>query len=143
MPDHVHIRRMQEADVIEVAQIDMEAFGSFWHNTADTLQRAFHQSIYSTVAENAHGLVGYQISTGNPFGAHLARLAVRVEAQGRGVASALVNDLIQNSGALEAGRLTVNTQEDNRTSLGLYGKLGFIRTGENYPVMVYSKDMMI
>ena len=134
----VRIRPMRDFDLEEVAQVDREAFGAFWHNSADALRRARSQSVWSTVAEDGNGIIGYQISTGNPFGAHLARLGVRVEAQGRGVGSALVHDLIQNSGALGAGRLSVNTQDDNFASLMLYRKLGFIRTGESYPVLVYT-----
>lgn len=135
----VRIRPMRESDLGDVAQVDREAFGAFWHNSADSLRRARHQSVWATVAEDGNGVIGYQISTGNPFGAHLARLGVRVEAQGMGVGSALVNDLIQNSGALGAGRLSVNTQDDNIASLMLYQKLGFNRTGETYPVLVYTK----
>lgn len=140
--DGIRIRLMQESDLPDVAKIDREAFGAFWHNSADALRRARNQSIWSTVAEDANGVVGFQISTGNPFGAHLARLGVRVEAQGRGVASALMHDLVQNSGALGAGRLSVNTQEDNTASLMLYRKLGFARTGESFPVLIYSAGGM-
>lgn len=137
IPQDINIRPMQEVDLFTVEQIDLQAFGAFWHNAFDSLQRARGQSFYSSVAEDEHGVIGYQISTGNPFGAHLARLAVRLEAQRRGVASALVYDLIQQAGALRSGRLSVNTQEDNHASLRLYEKLGFVRTGEYYPVFVY------
>lgn len=138
IPQNLNIRPMQEADLFPVEQIDHQAFGAFWHNTLDSLQRARGQSFYSSVAEDESGMVvGYQISTGNPFGAHLARLAVRPEAQRRGAASALVQDLIQQAGALRSGRLSVNTQEDNYASLRLYEKLGFVRTGEYYPVFVH------
>lgn len=132
------IRPMREVDLDEVAEIDLEAFGPFWHNPADSLYRARSQSIWATVAEDEFGLIGYQISTGNPFGVHLARLGVRADAQGRGVGSALVSDLVQNSGVIGSGRLSVNTQEDNIASLKLYKKLGFKRTGEHYPVLVHS-----
>ena len=137
IPQNLNIRPMQAADFFLVEQIDRQAFGAFWHNTFDSLQRAHGQSYYSSVAEDESGVIGYQISTGNPFGAHLARLAVRPEAQRRGVASALVQDLVQQAGALQSGRLSVNTQEDNQASLRLYEKLGFVRTGEYYPVFVY------
>lgn len=138
IPQDINIRPMQEADFLKVEEIDRQAFGAFWHNTLDSLQRARAQSFYSSIAEDESGVIGYQISTGNPFGAHLARLAVRPEAQRRGVASALVQDLIEQAGALQSGRLSVNTQEDNRASLRLYEKLGFVRTGEYYPVFAYS-----
>jgi ribosomal protein S18 acetylase RimI-like enzyme len=38
---------------------------------------------------------------------------------------------MQNSGGWH---LTVNTQADNAASLALYHKLGFRRTGEQFPV---------
>jgi RimJ/RimL family protein N-acetyltransferase len=36
-----------------------------------------------------------------------------------------------------AQRITVNTQKDNPASLQLYEKVGFYRTGEEYPLYVY------
>ncbi len=49
----------------------------------------------------------------------------------------LVSHLIQALGGSQLGRLSVNTQEDNSASLSLYRKLGFVRTGEHFPVLVY------
>jgi ribosomal protein S18 acetylase RimI-like enzyme len=86
-------------------------------------------------------VIGYQLSTKNPLGAHLARLGVKPEAQGRGVGSMLVSHLIQALGANQLGRLSVNTQADNTASLSLYKKLGFVRTGEHFPVFVYPIDV--
>ena len=136
--EDIRIRLMQESDLNEVEQVDRDAFGAFWHNTFDSLQRACGQSFYSSIAEDETGIIVYQISTGNPFGAHLARLGVRPEAQGRGVGSALVHDLIQRAGALQSGRLSVNTQDNNFASLRLYEKLCFTRSGEYYPFFVQS-----
>lgn len=135
--NNIHIRLMRESDLEQVEAVDRQAFGPFWHNTHDSLYRARMQSVHSTVAEDDSGIIGYQISTGNPLGAHLARLGVRPEAQGKGVGSALVHDLVQRIGILRGGRLSVNTQSDNAASLGLYKKLGFEFTGENYPVFVF------
>lgn len=131
------IRTMQAADLPAVAQLDFDAFGSFWHNTMDTLQRAYSQAAHATVVEIDSDVIGYQISTGNPVGVHLARLGVRPDAQGRGVGSALIGDLVQRMGAGQAVRISVNTQADNEASLALYRKLGFVRTGEYFPVFVY------
>ena len=134
VPQDFCIRPMRDADMPAIADMDFEAFGWFWCNTADILQRARSLSISATVAENDLGVIGYQISTGNPFGAHLARLAVRPEMQGRGVGSALVNDLIQR---IHTRHLSVNTQHDNDASLALYKKIGFTNTGEYFPVLIY------
>jgi len=136
-PADVWIRQMGSEDIQAVSQLDREAFGAFWHNSPDSLQRAYSQAIHASVAEDDQGLVGYQISTGNVFGAHLARLGVRINAQGRGIGAALVSDLIQRLGAHHLTRLSVNTQADNAASLALYKKLGFTRTGEEFPVLIH------
>jgi len=136
-PHGIRIRPMQDEDMPAVAKVDLAAFGQFWHNTELTLQRARLQCASATVAEDDSGVIGYQLSTKNPLGAHLARLGVKPEAQGRGVGCALVSHLIQGFNKGQLSRLSVNTQADNIASLALYKKLGFIRTGEHFPVLVF------
>ncbi len=136
-PQDFRVRAMRDDDLPFVAEVDLNAFGPFWHNTLDALRRARSQAVHATVAENDSGLIGYQISTGNMLGAHLARLGVRQDAQGMGVGTSLVNDLIQSLNEKEINRLSVNTQSDNSASLALYKKMGFVRTGESFPVLIY------
>jgi ribosomal-protein-alanine N-acetyltransferase len=136
-PHGIRVRPMQDADMPAVAQVDLAAFGQFWHNTEPALQSARLQCAVATVAEDDSGVIGYQLSTKNPLGAHLARLGVKPEAQGRGVGSVLVSHLIQSLGTSRLDRLSVNTQEDNTASLALYKKIGFARTGEHFPVFIY------
>jgi ribosomal protein S18 acetylase RimI-like enzyme len=134
----IHIRKMTEADLHQVVETDNAAFDPLWHNSLDTLRLAFSQSLIATVAENSHGILGYQISTGHGQRAHLARLAVRPEVQGHGIGRALLSDLFNR--IIQAGivRLSVNTQSDNVTSLSLYKRMGFQRTGEEYPVYTFN-----
>ena len=139
-PRGVRLRPMVETDLPAVTEVDADAFVPFWHNTLDTLRRAFSQAVVATVAESDAGVVGYQLSTGNPTGVHLARLAVRKEAQGFGLGAALVSDLIGQLRRRGATLLSVNTQNDNHTSLALYQKMGFLRTGEEYPVFRHFVD---
>ncbi len=134
----VTIRTMQLGDLPEVADLDAFAFMPLWQNPLDALEKALPQATSATVAEDEQGLVGYQISTANPFGAHLARLAVRPDAQRRGLGSLIVTDLIRRLKRKNVARLTVNTQSDNLASLALYEKMGFVVTGEKFPVYCYS-----
>ncbi len=134
IPAGFSIRSMKFDDLPRVVEVDAAAFDSLWRNSLPALSKAFSQAVYASVVENASGMVGYQLATWSPLGAHLARLAVRPEAQGLGIGAVLVNDLIvrmQNGGATH---ITVNTQGNNTVSLALYQKLGFRRTGEQYPV---------
>jgi ribosomal-protein-alanine N-acetyltransferase len=137
LPNGITIRPMRVDDLPQVVDVDTSAFEPLWRNSLGALHKAFSQAVHASVAEDASGMVGYQLSTGSPLGAHLARLAVRPEAQGRGLASALVSDLIQNIQPSRASRITVNTQASNTASLALYHKLGFHRTGEQYPVYAF------
>jgi ribosomal protein S18 acetylase RimI-like enzyme len=141
IPKGIRIRTMKAEDIPAVVGIDLAAFGWFWHNTTDSLERARMQALSATVAEDDSGVIAYQLSTGNTSGAHLARLGVRPEAQGRGIGTALVSNLIQQLGTNQLNRLSVNTQSDNAASLKLYKKLGFVLTGEYFPVYVYPANI--
>lgn len=55
MPQDITIRPMDENDLPAVAQLDLEAFGNFWHNSLDLLKRARSQSNYASVAEEFPG----------------------------------------------------------------------------------------
>ena len=131
------IRRMAEADIPAVTRVDNAAFEPLWHNSLDTLQRAFSQALIATVAETEQGIIGYQMTTGHGPRAHLARLAVDPAMQGRGIGRALLSDLFAYLTRTGTTRLSVNTQSDNSVSLNLYKKMGFIRTGEEYPVYTF------
>jgi ribosomal-protein-alanine N-acetyltransferase len=128
------VRTMLQHDLPEVAVVDSAAFDILWQNSLHTLERAYPQAVIATVAEVDGRVIGYQISTRSPVGAHLARLAVSPDKQGRGIGHALLADLVQKADRHGMYHLTVNTQDDNLTSLALYLKSGFRETGERYPV---------
>ena len=135
----IHIRKMTDSDLPQVERIDAASFDPLWQNPLETLQRAFTQSLFAMVAEENDGIIGYQITTGGAQRAHLARLAVHPTAQGRGVGKALLRNLFRMLTHNGMPRLTVNTQKDNVPSLNLYQNMGFVRTGEQYPV--YTLDV--
>jgi ribosomal protein S18 acetylase RimI-like enzyme len=134
IPSGLLVRGMLQYDLPAVAEVDVAAFEPLWQNSLPSLERAYPQAVLATVAQADGQIIGYQLSTRNPLGAHLARLAVRPELQGRGVGRALVADLIQQAERRSMYHLTVNTQSDNLSSLALYKKIGFHETGERYPV---------
>jgi ribosomal protein S18 acetylase RimI-like enzyme len=136
-PANIMIRSFRAYDLPQVVTTDASAFAPLWHNSHDGLYKAFSQALFATVAEMNGEIVGYQLSTLNPYGAHLARLAVRKETQGQGIGKYLLGDLIHRTRKRGLSRLTVNTQGDNAVSLALYKKVGFFLTGEQYPVYVY------
>ena len=134
IPAELVLRSMTEYDLPAVTDVDRSGFAPLWRNSHQALQSGFLQAGFATVALVNGEIVGYQISTRNSFGVHLARLAVTVRFQGRGIGYLLVQDLLTQSRRAGLRRLTVNTQSDNSTSLALYKKIGFEMTGERYTV---------
>jgi len=133
----IRIRKMMEADLPAVEKTDFASFEPLWQNPLETLRRAYAQALYASVIENEIGVIGYQLSTGGGQRAHLARLAVHPQVQGKGAGRALLNDLFTYLTNIGITRLSVNTQSDNQVSLNLYQRMGFVRTGEQYPVYTF------
>ena len=129
-----NIRPMKPEDLDEVALVDNHSFDPLWSNSQTLLSLAFEQSIYSTVAYDENGITGYQISTPAQYGGHLGRLAVLPRVQGQGIGYALLYDLQQRFSTEKDFRLSVNTQDNNKKSIALYKKGGFIQTSETFPV---------
>jgi ribosomal protein S18 acetylase RimI-like enzyme len=128
------LRPMLTHDLPKVAEVDAEAFGPLWYNSLQDVSRAHSRAFLAQVAELDGQVIGFQISTRNSLGVHLARLAVRPVDQGKGVGQALVKDLFLKARQRGVSRFTVNTQSDNVQSLAIYKKLGFRESGERFPV---------
>ena len=130
----IRIRDMGLDDISVVSKLDMDSFDPLWQNSQRSLEIAWIKSALSTVAEANGKIVGYQISTASSSSGHLARLAVLPDWQGCGIGTALVNHMLARFHQWGALRVTVNTQVDNKASLALYQKIGFVKTKERYPV---------
>jgi len=137
LPPEILLRPLVETDLPIVATVDAAGFAPLWRNSLQTLHHGLSQAGFATVAEKDGEIVGYQISTRNSFGAHLARLAVLPGQQRRGLGYLLVQDLLNQTRNAGLSRLTVNTQNDNSASLALYQKIGFRLTGERYTVYTH------
>lgn len=136
-PSEFHVRPMNFDDLSAVEAVDAASFSMVWQNSRPCLEMAYQQAAIASVVEGPSGLVGYQISTAGPMGGHLARLAVHPDYQGRGIGYALLRDLLLQFRRRGVQTVTVNTQHDNKASMALYEKVGFRRTGEEYPVYQY------
>jgi ribosomal protein S18 acetylase RimI-like enzyme len=139
-PPKTHpVRAMRVSDLEAVQRVDNAAFPPLWRNSLNAVELSFKQAAYARVIEEDGRLAAYQISTPSSQGLHLARLAVDPDFQGRGLAFALGQDVKRHASQYAMQRVTVNTQTTNVASLGLYKKMGFDYTGDEYPV--YSQEL--
>lgn len=137
LPGPYTIRRMLLDDLPAVTELDILSFQPLWRYSLETITLAYQQEAYATVLEKNGEIIGYQLSTASVASAHLARLAVNPKYQRQGLGSALVADLLNHFWKDGFELVTVNTQNDNSSSLALYQNMGFIKSGEEYPVYVF------
>lgn len=130
----VSLRAANPADMAAIVQADTAAFAPPWQLSPAMIRLAIAQAEYVSVAETEGSIIGYQLATPGQSGAHLARLAVSPQWQGRGLGAALVRDLITYCSGHGRREVTVNTQHNNRASLAVYQTLGFELTGTRLPV---------
>ncbi len=133
-PAAVPLRPLRAEDLPAVVRVNSRSFKLLWQNGLGSLAAALGQSIVATGIEIDGRLAAYQLTTASPLGAHLARLAVDPDFQRRGLATALVLDLIHQLERRGYRSISLNTQADNLRSQDLYRKLGFHETGQRYPV---------
>ena len=128
------IRRLEKEDSLAVQTLDHHAFEGIWRYSLETMQLAIKLAGWSSGLFDEDHLLGYQITTFSPFGAHLARIAVDPEKQGLGYGKLLVIDAIQKAQRRGYSKISVNTQMDNKRSQRLYRSLKFKPTEQVYPV---------
>lgn len=132
------IRQMSRIDISEVALIDQACFNPLWQHSQEALENAHAQSGYSTVFELDYSIRGFQISTYDKGKAHLARLAVLPDYQKQHIGEKLVLDTLRYITNRGIKDISVNTQQDNYSSIGLYKKLHFKKTGDSFPIYIRS-----
>jgi ribosomal-protein-alanine N-acetyltransferase len=133
-PVAVNIRNWTLDDLQNIVDVDTAAFDPLWRYNHEDLTAAAHQAATFTVAEINREIVAYQLSTRYSGSAHLARLAVMPEYQGRRLGGILVQRMINLFLAQGIHAITVNTQADNHQSQKLYTRYGFEFTGHRVPV---------
>jgi ribosomal-protein-alanine N-acetyltransferase len=131
------VRPATWADRAAIIATDTAAFSSPWQMSPELIELAIDRADYLSVAELAGQIAGYQLCTPSHPGAHLARLAVLPQHQGRGIGGALLAELLDHYGQRGAREITVNTQDTNAASLKLYQRYGFVTTGARFPVYQY------
>lgn len=129
------VRSIRTADTETILELDRLAFEPIWQISRDSLAVAIIQASSASLIEDGGEVLGYQITTSSPFGAHLARLAVLPSRQREGLGTLLVNEAVESVRETGLGQLSVNTQENNHSSRRLYEKMGFMQTRKEFPVL--------
>jgi len=130
------IRPVEKGDFEELEALETAVFEPLWRLSKETLMIARRDAVSFDAAFLGDRLVGYQISSGGRFGAHLVRLTIAPNLQGRGIGTAIFAHAIEEYQRRGYQHITLNTQVDNDASHHLYEKFGFSKSGEQMPMWV-------
>jgi len=126
----VEIRSFVYADLPQVIGIERRAFPTPWSLAMFVLEMSKPSSICLAAASEDGGrrrLVGYLICSRYADTWHLMNVAVDPPARRRGIASALLEQLLHQAGA--AAPYTLEVRPSNLEAISLYERFGFRSTG--------------
>jgi ribosomal protein S18 acetylase RimI-like enzyme len=135
-PVGVRMRRARRWERRALLAVDHAAFDPFWRLDPVSLLEAIQATPVSRVRVAVdRSIVGYAITGLAGDTGYLQRLAVDPSHQGRGIATALVDDALTWLRSRHATAASVNTQEANDRALLLYERTGFVRVEPGLAVL--------
>ena len=133
-PPGLKVRAATPADINAILAVDHAAFAPIWWYGREVMYRALNVALCFSVAYLDGECVGYQFSTLRDGRGHIVRLATHPHRQRRGIGGRLLNEALVALEKAGAEPITVNTQQDNLTSLQLYRRFSFERSGKSWAV---------
>jgi len=124
----VALRPFRVDDVPAAAVIERRVFSDPWPESFFRGELG-HPQVYARVAERGGRLAGYSVAWLAAAGGHLGNLAVTPEERRRGVARALVEDLLARARALKTENLSLEVRVSNFAAQALYRTHGFRLAG--------------
>jgi ribosomal-protein-alanine N-acetyltransferase len=126
----IHLCPAVGENVSAIVAIDRAAFTPYWWQSEKTLYRRLGTASHFEVAKLGKDVIGYAEGEIHLPTAHLCRIAVHPNHQGRGVGAALLRNALHAFRQQGVEYVTLNTQSDNLFSQKLYRRFGFNRTGD-------------
>jgi len=127
------LTRMRWWHVAEVMALEHELFpdetwseAAFWNELAETDTRHYVVAIDGAAGGRVVGYAGLAVLGDE---AHVLTVGVTGTAQGRGIGSALLADLLAVVDARGARRVFLDVRADNPTAQRLYARAGFVPVG--------------
>ena len=125
--------RMNESHVKAVAELEKLCFSEPWSENSVASELKNKLALW-LVAEEDGRLAGYIGSQTCGDESDVMNVAVHPDFRRRGIAEALINDLVEQLNAIGSHCLTLEVRASNVPAISLYEKLGFTEVGrrKNY-----------
>lgn len=135
VPEPAAIRTAHTKDLPTLLTLDTLTFDHIWRKSVGNFNRGLANADSFMLAEIDGEIVGYEWCEIYRHQAHLTRLAVHPNYQGRGIGAQLLHRAITDALEHHVDRVTLNTQENNRRSRALYHRFGFVDANQRMPVL--------
>lgn len=124
----VVIRSMLPTDVEAVSRIEQESFSMPWsaEEFARMLERPYSLAL---VAEKEEEVVGFCVLTNLCNEGNIDNVAVDERFRGRGIAQALVAEMLRLGESKGVEAFTLEVRVSNAAAIRVYEKLGFVSEG--------------
>jgi ribosomal-protein-alanine N-acetyltransferase len=122
----VIVRAAVAADATAVAALEQATFGVDAWSPASVVSELTGDGRRAVVAVDGDELVGYAITLGSGDLMDLQRIAVTSGWRRRGVARALLADVLTSAGEAGAARMLLEVSADNAGAIGFYRRAGFV-----------------
>jgi ribosomal-protein-alanine N-acetyltransferase len=122
------IRRMQEIDLLQVAELERNYFSVPW--SLNGLTESFHNPAYLfLVAEEAGRVIGYAGLIRLADEGDITNIVIDEAFRGRGTGTELTGQLLEEGGKLGIRAFTLEVRVSNASAIHVYEKLGFVSEG--------------
>jgi ribosomal-protein-alanine N-acetyltransferase len=125
--DELHIRRLTFADLQQLIAIERRAFPTPWSLAMFVLELS-KSTGWCLAALRGNTMLGYLVCSRYDKVWHIMNVAVDPVQRRKGVATALLNDLIERIDD-EQARYTLEVRESNIGAIALYERYGFRAAG--------------
>ncbi len=125
----MNVRRMTNADVAAVSALEQATFSTPWSEETFRTLQSKRSDVEIWVAEDPSDLTGYAVMWCVADQAELANLAVRPELWGRGVGSALLDQVLDRCSNRGAETVFLEVRRSNQAAQDLYKSRGFRTVG--------------
>jgi [ribosomal protein S18]-alanine N-acetyltransferase len=122
----MQVRRLTYSDLPGVLAIERRAFDTPWSLAMFVLELSKPSGICLAVAER-ESLVGYLVCSRYADVWHLMNIAVEPERRREGIASTLLERLMDDAGP--DSRYTLEVRTSNQPAIAMYERFGFRRAG--------------
>jgi ribosomal-protein-alanine N-acetyltransferase len=124
----VTIRPFEKSDLTGILRMERESFDhDAWPRETFLEYAAAAPDLFLVARADAH-IAGYSVACLTRHGAEIASLAVRPRFRERGVATALLSTTFRKLRRLRSKTVWLMVRRKNEEAIGLYRKLGFVRT---------------